>query len=208
MNQIILLESAIIKQELTKLRDKNSSTATFRNSLTRIGYALAVECSKFLETTEFEIETPLEKTTGYKIAHEIVIFPILRAGLGFVDPFLQIYSDAKVGHIGLKRNESTLQPEEYYYNSPINLKEHEVIVVDPMLATGGSAVSAINNLKERGAKRIIFASLISAPEGLTFLSQSHPDITIITAAKDRQLNEKGYILPGLGDAGDRTFGTA
>lgn len=207
MADVIVLNNAVVKTELTILRNKETTTPEFRGALKRIGYALAVESSNFIEVKELETETPLEVTVGFDYQREKVIIPILRAGLGFLEPFLDIFPRAKVGHIGLKRDEETLQPREYYYNSPGSLEDYDVVVVDPMLATGGSAVAAVDNLKKRGAKRIMFVCLIAAPEGIEQLAKAHGDVRIITAAMDRELNEKGYILPGLGDAGDRSFGT-
>ncbi len=153
------------------------------------------------------MKTPLESTKGYKLKHEVVLIPVLRAGLGMVEGFLQLIPDAKLGHVGLERNETTLQPISYYLKTPKNLGKAEVILLDPMLATGGSASAAISFLKKRRAKNIIFACLLAAPEGVEKILTDHPDVIIFTSALDRQLNKNGYILPGLGDAGDRTFGT-
>lgn len=157
--------------------------------------------------SQIEVETPLEKTEGFKLEQEVILVPVLRAGLGMINGFLQVIPDAKVGHIGLQRDERTLKPVEYYYKTPADLDIAEVILIDPMLATGGSASAALSYLKEKGAAKMAFASLICAPEGLRKIEQDHPEITVFTAALDRELNNKGYILPGLGDAGDRTFGT-
>ena len=168
---------------------------------------MAVIISRELSIKEVEVESPLEKTNGYKLTQEVVIIPVLRAGLGMVKGFLQVIPDAKVGHIGLERDEETLIPIEYYYKTPKNLIEHEVILLDPMLATGGSASAAITFLKKRESVKIIFACVVAAPEGINKLKEDHPQVKIFGAALDRELNDKGYILPGLGDAGDRTFGT-
>jgi uracil phosphoribosyltransferase len=149
----------------------------------------------------------LEKTQGAKLTHDIILVPVLRAGLGMVNGFLQIIPEAKVGHIGLQRDEETLKPIEYYYKVPKHLETAEVVMLDPMLATGGSASEALKYLKKRGASKLVFACLVAAPEGIDRIKSEHPDVKIYAAALDRELNSKGYILPGLGDAGDRTFGT-
>ena len=202
-----LVDHPLIKRDMTVLRDHLTPPEIFREAVKRISHILAVEISKNLNTAEYEVETPLEKTTGYKITDEVVLVPVLRAGLGMVTGFLEIITDAKVGHIGLQRDETTLKPVEYYYKTPKNINTAKVVLVDPMLATGGSATEALNYLKKRGAKNLIFACLVAAPEGIKRLNAHHPDVLIIGAALDRELNNKGYILPGLGDAGDRTFGT-
>lgn len=203
----ILPDHPLIKRDMTILRDKNTGTEFFRSAVKRISNIIAVEIAKSFNLIKFEIETPLEKTAGYKIDQEVVLIPILRAGLGMVSGFLEIIPEAKVGHIGLQRDENTLIPVEYYYKTPKDITDSFVILLDPMLATGGSASEAVNYLKKKGAKQIVFCCLVAAPEGLKKLSENHPDIKIFGAALDRQLNDKGYILPGLGDAGDRTFGT-
>lgn len=203
----ILLDHPLIKRDMTILRDKNTSTEFFRSAVKRISNILAVEIAKSFDLKELNIETPLEKTKGYKINQEIVLIPILRAGLGMVSGFIEVIPEAKVGHIGLQRDENTLRPVEYYYKTPKDISDAFVILLDPMLATGGSASEAVNYLKKKGAKQIVFSCLVAAPEGLKKFIENHPDIKIYGAALDRQLNEKGYILPGLGDAGDRTFGT-
>ena len=202
-----IINHPLVKRDITVLRDVNTEPETFRAAVKRISNILAVEISKDLHLTEFEVETPLEKTTGYKLIHEIVLVPVLRAGLGMVSGFLEIIPEAKVGHIGLQRDETTLKPIEYYYKTPKNIDAAKVLLIDPMLATGGSGAEAINYLKKRGVKNLIFACLVAAPEGISKLKNLHPDVQIFGAALDRELNEKGYILPGLGDAGDRTFGT-
>ena len=203
----ILIDHPLIKRDVTVLRDNKTTPETFRAAISRISNIIAVKLSKDFEITETDVKTPLEKTTGYKLALEVVIVPVLRAGLGMVNGFLQIMPNAKVGHIGLERDEKTLEPIEYYYKTPDNLSKHKIILVDPMLATGGSASAAISFLKKRGAGNIIFACIVAAPEGIKRIMNDHPDVKIFGAALDRELNAKGYILPGLGDAGDRTFGT-
>lgn len=204
---LVLLQHPLIKKDITILRDKKTKTEMFRSAVTRISNVLAVEISTTFSLTEFKIDTPLERTNGYRLKQEVVLIPVLRAGLGMVEGFLQLIPDAKLGHVGLERNETTLQPNSYYLKTPKNLSKAEVILLDPMLATGGSASAAISFLKKRGAKNVGFACLLAAPEGVKKLLQDHPDVIIFSAALDRQLNKKGYILPGLGDAGDRTFGT-
>lgn len=207
LSNFILVDHPLIKKDVTLLRDKNTIPAHFREAVKRISNILAVELSKNFLLDEFDVETPLETTIGYKLKREVVLVPVLRAGLGMVAPFVEIIPDAKVGHIGLQRDESTLKPVEYYFKTPQNLDTSVVVLVDPMLATGGSASEALKYLKNRGAKKCLFACIIAAPEGITKIAEDHPDVKIFGAALDRQLNNKGYILPGLGDAGDRTFGT-
>ena len=202
-----LIQHPVIKRDVTILRDKNTDSETFRAALQRVSNILAVELSREFRLTETEVETPLEKTQGAKLTHDIILVPVLRAGLGMVNGFLQIIPEAKVGHIGLQRDEETLKPIEYYYKVPKHLETAEVVMLDPMLATGGSASEALKYLKKRGATKLVFACLVAAPEGIDKIKSEHPDVKIYAAALDRQLNSKGYILPGLGDAGDRTFGT-
>jgi uracil phosphoribosyltransferase len=202
-----LIQHPVIKRDVTILRDRNTDSETFRAALQRVSNILAVELSKEFKLTETEVETPLEKTSGAKLTHDIILVPVLRAGLGMVNGFLQIIPEAKVGHIGLQRDEETLKPIEYYYKVPKHLETAEVVMLDPMLATGGSASEALKYLKKRGAVKLVFACLVAAPEGIDKIKSEHPDVKIYAAALDRQLNSKGYILPGLGDAGDRTFGT-
>jgi uracil phosphoribosyltransferase len=206
-NNFFLIDHPLIKRDVTILRDINTDAETFRSALKRVSNVLAVEISKVFAINKIAVQTPLEKTDGYKLQQEIILVPVLRAGLGMVSGFLQIIPEAKVGHIGLQRDEETLQPVEYYYKVPKNLDSAEVIVLDPMLATGGSASEALKYLRSRGAKKIAFACLVAAPVGIEKISANHPEVKIFSAALDRELNDKGYILPGLGDAGDRTFGT-
>ena len=160
-----------------------------------------------LRLRKTRVKTPLERTTGYRLADDIVIVPVLRAGLGLIDGFLDVLPEARVGHVGLYRNEKTLEPVDYYAKFPQGLRKSLVLLLDPMLATGGSATAAITFLKRRGAKRIRFVALVAAPEGVKRLAAAHPDVPIYSAVLDRELNKSGYILPGLGDAGDRMFGT-
>ena len=202
-----VLNHPMIKRDVTLLRDKLTGPETFREAVKRISTVLSVEISRNFKLTSFKVETPLETTEGFKASQDVVLVPVLRAGLGMVSGFLSILPNARVGHIGLQRDEDTLMPVEYYYKTPKNIDVATVILVDPMLATGGSASEAVKFLKKRGAKNIIFACLVAAPEGIIKMEKDHPDIKIFGAALDRELNDKGYILPGLGDAGDRTFGT-
>ncbi len=204
---LVLIQHPLVKKDVTVLRDKKTNTEMFRAAVTRISNIMAVEISNAFSLKEIRVETPLEKTKGFKMQQDVVLIPVLRAGLGMVDGFLQIIPDAKLGHVGLERNETTLKPNTYYLKTPKNLSKSEVILLDPMLATGGSASAAITFLKKRGAKNLVFACLLAAPEGVKKMLNDHPDLIIFSAVLDRQLNKKGYILPGLGDAGDRTFGT-
>ena len=207
MRNFFLVEHPLIKRDVTILRNKDTDSETFRAALQRVSNLLAAEISKEFSLTSIEIQTPLEKTTGSRLTNQVILVPVLRAGLGMVNGFLQIIPEAKVGHIGLQRDEETLKPVEYYYKVPKRLESAEVVMIDPMLATGGSASEALKYLKSRGAAKLVFACLVASPEGIKKLNNDHPDIKIFAAALDRELNNKGYILPGLGDAGDRTFGT-
>ena len=207
MISVFIIENPLVKVDVTNLRNKSTNEELFRNSVKRISYALAIEISNYFNVKEINVETPLEMAIGHELTHSIVLVPILRAGLGMMEAFLEIMPQASVGHIGLQRDEETLQPIDYYYKTPKQLDKAKVILLDPMLATGGSSSAAISYLKKSGAKECYFASLISTPEGIKKVTTDHTDIKIFTAALDRGLNEKGYIVPGLGDAGDRTFGT-
>lgn len=207
MKNLTVIENPLIKRDITFLRWKETQEYQFRLALRRIAYSLAIEVSKNFNLEESEVETPLEVTKGYKLEQQIVLVPVLRAGLSLVNSFIEMIPSAKVGHIGLQRDEDTLEPVDYYYKTPKNLDVSKVILLDPMLATGGSASAACQFLLDRGANDIIMASLIASPEGVKRMEKDHPNIKIYTAALDRELNENGYILPGLGDAGDRTFGT-
>lgn len=203
-----ILDHPLIRHKLAIIRDKNTNTKMFREVISEIATLMAYESFKDVPTQEIEVETPLEtvKQTVVK-ENSIAIVPILRAGLGMVDGILTLFPAAKVGHIGLYRNEETLEPCEYYCKLPTNIEDKVVMVVDPMLATGGSAVDAVKMLKKRGCKKIKALFVIAAPQGVEKLAESHPDVEIYVSTLDRCLNEHGYILPGLGDAGDRIFGT-
>lgn len=203
-----ILDHPLIRHKLAIIRNKDTDTKQFREVIKELATLLAYESFKDVPTQEVNVETPLEKTTQTVVKeNSIAIVPILRAGLGMVDGILTLFPAAKVGHIGLYRDEETLEPHEYYCKLPTGIDEKVVMVVDPMLATGGSAVDAINMLKKRGCKKIKFMAIIAAPEGVTKLAKAHPDVEIFVSTLDRCLNEHGYILPGLGDAGDRIFGT-
>ena len=202
-----ILNHPLVDHKLTIMRDVNTGTKEFRQNLDEIAMLLCYEVTKTLPLKSKLITTPICPMTGKELVRPIVLVPILRAGLGLIDGFKAIIPTAKVGHIGMARNEETLEPEEYYAKFPSCLPEAEVIVVDPMLATGGSASAAITNIKKRGAKYIKLACLVAAPEGVAVIENDHPDVDLIVAALDEKLNEKGYIVPGLGDAGDRLFGT-
>ncbi len=207
MKNLTIIDNPLIKRDITYLRHLETKEYQFRLAVRRIAYILASEISKEFSTTEIEVESPLEITKGHKITKQIVLVPVLRAGLSLVNSFIEMIPQAKVGHIGLQRDEETLQPVDYYYKAPKNLEISTVIILDPMLATGGSASAAAQFLKDRGARELIMASLIASPEGVSKMEANHPDVNIYTAVLDRELNSNGYILPGLGDAGDRTFGT-
>lgn len=198
----------LIMHKISLIRDKNCGTREFRTVIGEIATLMGYEILRDLETELVEIETPMEKAMAPMIkGKKLAVVPILRAGLGMVDGILSLVPTAKVGHVGMYRDEETLQPKEYYCKLPEDIDQRLVLIVDPMLATGGSADAAIEFVKKQGAKQIKFASIIAAPEGIKMLTEKHPDIQIYCGSIDRQLNENGYILPGLGDAGDRIFGT-
>ncbi|MCQ2387057.1 MAG: uracil phosphoribosyltransferase [Clostridia bacterium] len=203
-----ILDHPLIRHKVAIIRNKNTDTKNFRELIGEIATLMAYEAFKDVPTQEITVETPLEtvKQTVVK-ENSVAIVPILRAGLGMVDGILTLFPAAKIGHIGLYRDETTLEPQEYYCKLPVGIDEKVVMVVDPMLATGGSSVDAINMLKKRGCKRIKLLSIIGAPEGVEKVAEAHPDVEIYVSTLDRCLNENGYILPGLGDAGDRIFGT-
>jgi uracil phosphoribosyltransferase len=205
---LTVIDHPLIRHKLHLLRDVKTPKKLFRELVDEIAMLMAYEVTRDLEEVEIPVRTPLEEMTGNKIkGKKLVIVPILRAGLGMVEGVLRLIPSARVGHVGMSRDEESLQPVEYYFKVPGESEVRRFVVVDPMLATGGSAVAAIAGLKSRGAERISFMCLVAAPEGVRALSSAHPDVPIYTAALDRQLNGQGYILPGLGDAGDRLFGT-
>jgi len=205
---LTVVDHPLIQHKLSILRTRTTPPREFKPLVSEIAMLMAYEATKELPLEEVEIDTPLEKTRGRHVAgKKVALVPILRAGLGMVDSIAQLIPNARVGHIGLYRNHDTLEPVDYYFKVPGNESDRFFFVLDPMLATGGSAVQAVNALKRAGAKRIRFLCLVAAPEGVTRMLSTHPDVMIYAAALDRGLNQQGYILPGLGDAGDRLFGT-
>jgi uracil phosphoribosyltransferase len=208
MSNVTIMDHPLIHHKLGIMRRKTTSTKEFRDLVSEVAMLICYEATRKLALADIEIETPLVTTTVKEIAgKKLCIVPILRAGLHMADGILNLIPSAKVGHVGLYRNEETLEPVEYFCKLPSDAAEREIFVVDPMLATGGSAVAAIDILKKRGITKIHFLCLIAAPEGVERLTKSHPDVEIYIGNLDERLNEKGYILPGLGDAGDRIYGT-
>jgi uracil phosphoribosyltransferase len=205
---VTVLGHPLIQHKLTLLRDKRTTTKDFKQLVNEIAMLMAYEVTKNLSVEHVDIETPLERTKGVQVAgKKLTLVPILRAGLGMVEGIAQLIPSARVGHIGLYRDHDTLEPVDYYFKIPSGEHDRDFFVLDPMLATGGSAVAAVTALKKAGAHRIRFLCLVAAPEGVQRLLDAHADVPVYAAALDRQLNAKGYILPGLGDAGDRLFGT-
>ncbi|HBF0342287.1 TPA: uracil phosphoribosyltransferase [Clostridioides difficile] len=208
MSKVVETNHPLIQHKLTLMRDKNTGSKDFRELLTEIAMLMGYEITKDIPLKDVEIETPIQKTSSKVVAgKKLAIIPILRAGLGMVDGLVNLMPAAKVGHVGLYRDPETLKPVEYYCKLPQDIGERDIIVVDPMLATGGSAVAAIDLLKSKGAKSIKLANLVAAPEGIAEVQKYHDDVDIYVASVDERLNEHGYIIPGLGDAGDRLFGT-
>jgi uracil phosphoribosyltransferase len=198
----------LVQHKLTLLRDRRTPTKIFKELVDEIAMLMAYEATSGLGLEPLPVETPLEHTTGVRVSgKKLTLVPILRAGLGMVEGILRLVPAARVGHIGLYRDHDTLEPVDYYFKVPGDAAERDFFLLDPMLATGGSAVSAVSSLKRAGATRIRFLCLVAAPEGVRRLAAAHPDVPVYCAALDRELNELGYILPGLGDAGDRLFGT-
>ena len=208
MSTVNVVDHPLVQHKLTLMRDKTVSTKGFRQLMNEIGMLLCYEVTRSLPLELVEVETPLAKTLKPTIAGKKLVFaPILRAGMGFLDGMLNLVPSARVAHIGLYRDPKTLEAVEYYFKAPTDIADRLVIVMDPMLATANSAVAAISRLKDRGVKDLRFVCLLAAPEGIKHLTEAHPDVEIWTAAIDERLNDHGYIVPGLGDAGDRMFGT-
>ena len=207
-DNLTIVQHPLVQHKLTILRDRETTTGKFRQVLRELTFILGCEAMRDLELGEVDIETPMESGRfPYLEGKKLCFISILRAGNGFLDGLLDLVPSARVGHIGVERNEETLAPRRYYVKTPDNLAERDVFMVDPMLATGGSAIEAASILKGAGARRIKFLCLVAAPEGVEAFGRAHPDVPVLAAAMDRQLNEIGYILPGLGDAGDRIYGT-
>lgn len=204
---LTVFDHPLIKHKLTIMRKKETGTKDFRQNLDEIGGLMVYEVTRDLPLNEIPIETPLCQTIGYEMAKDVVIVPILRAGLGVVNGIQNLIPTARIAHIGMYRDEETLEPHPYFEKYPSNMDEAAVIIVDPMLATGGSSVAAIDMVKKHGATSIKLVCLVGAPEGVKVVEEAHPDVDIYLASLDDHLNEKGYIVPGLGDAGDRIFGT-
>ncbi|MYV17931.1 uracil phosphoribosyltransferase [Furfurilactobacillus milii] len=208
MGKFEVLDHPLIQHKLTIIRNRDTGTKVFREVVNEISTLMAYEVSRDMPLEDVEVTTPIEKTVKKQLAgKKVAIVPILRAGLGMVDGFLNLIPAAKVGHIGMYRDEESLQPVEYFVKMPADIDQRQIFIVDPMLATGGSAIMAIDALKQRGAHSFKFMCLVAAPEGVKALQKAHPEVDIYTAALDEKLNEDGYIMPGLGDAGDRLFGT-
>ena len=208
MSKQMILDHPLVQHKVSLLRNKATGTKEFKELVNELATLLCYEATRDLPLEEVEIETPVAVATTHVLSgRKLALVPILRAGLGMVDGMLALLPAAKVGHIGLYRNEETLEPIEYYCKLPSDIKERDVIVLDPMLATGGSVCAAISQIKKRGARSIKYIGIIAAPEGMKALREAHPDVDVYVAALDEKLNEKGYIVPGLGDAGDRIFGT-
>ena len=207
MSKLVVFNHPLMDHKLALIRNEKTGTKDFRQTVSEIGMLMAYEITRDLPQKEIDVKTPVSIAKCKTLAKEVVIIPILRAGLGMVDGITALIPTAKVGHIGLYRDEETLEPKEYYAKFPSIIKEATVLLVDPMLATGGSVVHAVDVLKRNGIKDIIYVGLVGAPEGVKKVQEAHPDVNIFLAALDEKLNEKGYIVPGLGDCGDRLFGT-
>ena len=207
MSKVTVLNHPLIDHKMSQVRDKNTNTKAFRETVSEIGALITYEITRDFKTTPKTIETPMATTTAYELEKPVVIVPILRAGLGMVDGIHNIIPNAKIGHIGLYRDEETLEPKAYYQKFPKTIMQSVVLVVDPMLATGGSASYAIDVLKKQGVEDIRYVGLVGCPEGIQRLQNDHPDVSIYLAALDEKLDKNGYIVPGLGDCGDRLFGT-
>ena len=208
MQKLRVIDHPILKRDLTILRKADTPYGLFRETIRAVSSVLAYEVFRTLELKEVENDTPLERTLGQEIAEDVIVVPILRAGLGMIDGFVEFLPEARIGHLGMYRDEETHEPVDYYANIPSGIETAKVIVVDPMLATGGSASGAINHLKALGATDVTLVTLVSAPEGIALVHADHPEVAIVTAVVDRELDSNAYIRPGLGDAGDRIYGTS
>jgi uracil phosphoribosyltransferase len=207
MKNLTILHHPLVQRDLTLLRDKRTPSNQFRSILRRVSTLMAIEVTRQLPLRVISVRTPLAQANGYVLTRPVVLVPILRAGLGLVGGFVEVLPDARVGHIGLYRDEQSLKPVDYYFKVPKNLKDAMVFLLDPMLATGGSLSAAISYLKKRGARTLVSVTLVAAPEGVKRVHKDHPEVPIYTCSLDKKLNSRGYIMPGLGDAGDRIFGT-
>ncbi|HOP57552.1 MAG TPA: uracil phosphoribosyltransferase [Bacillota bacterium] len=207
MGKVNLIHHPLLEHKLSIIRNKATDTKTFRENVNEIGSLVTYEVTRDLATRDVRVTTPIADTICQELAKDVVIVPILRAGLGMVDGIHDVIPTAKIGHIGIYRDEKTLEPQQYYLKLPSIVSEATILIVDPMLATGGSAVAAIDLVKKQGGKDIRFVALVGCPEGIEFLQKHHPDVDIYLVAIDDHLNENGYIVPGLGDCGDRLFGT-
>jgi uracil phosphoribosyltransferase len=203
---VTVIDHPLVQHNLTRLRDRRTAPQEFRRILSEVAALMLHEATRDFESEPVPVRTPLEATTGRRLKREVLLVPVLRAGLGMLDSIMHLIPQARVGFIGLKREEATLEAHFYHKSLPAKLAQFEVVLIDPMLATGGSAVAALDLLQERDARRVRLVCLVAAPEGVRRVRRSHPRLPIFTAAMDRQLNQRGYILPGLGDAGDRLFG--
>ena len=206
MRGVTVISHPLVQHNLTRLRDRRTGAQEFRRVLSEVAALMLYEATRSFAVTPVSVRTPLAAAGGFRLQREVVLVPVLRAGLGMLDSILQLIPHARVGFIGLKREETTLRATSYHKSLPPDLSPFEVILIDPMLATGGSAVAAMDFLRELGAKRVRLVNLVAAPEGVRRVRAHYPELPIFTAAVDRKLNERGYILPGLGDAGDRLFG--
>lgn len=207
MKGVTLIQHPLVLQGLTRLRDRSTQSPEFRRLLAEVTTLLVYEATRDLEVSPMRVRTPVASARGVRLKRDMVLVPVLRAGLGMLDPLLELIPSARVGFIGLRRNEETLVAEPYHTSLPPRLSRFEVFLIDPMLATGGSALTALAQLHKSGAKQVRLINLLAAPEGIRAVRKQHPDLPIFTAAIDQRLNERGYIVPGLGDAGDRLFGT-
>lgn len=206
MKNVTVITHPLVQQNLARLRDQATQPEEFRRAMGEVAALMVYEATRTFGTRTISVQTPLAKTRGVRLRHEVLLVPVLRAGLGMLDPILRLIPHARVGFIGLKRNESTLEATTYHKSLPDDLSQFEIILMDPMLATGGSSVSALDLMAERKARRVRLVNLLAAPEGIRYVQQHYPEVPIFTAAIDKRLNHMGYITPGLGDAGDRLFG--